>query len=171
MRVLDPFEVRSIEMWPLPQAASMPKAEARLLLNRLERTVYELAVANSQYGVILNEKLPPDVPVLPAAERPAAYRFEVVPAAVLEERQHPDVRIARRAQSLSRLADVARERGVVTPGLRRVIVVQSVRLAWLAAQRLAFAEGREPPEYDAVLDLRALVGQPHPGDDDDEDGG
>jgi hypothetical protein len=168
MRVLDPFEIRYVEMWPLVQAAALPVAEAKVLLNRLERTIYERAIAESKFGVILNEKLPPAVPLLAANELPAPTRFEVVPPAVLAERQHADIRIARRAQSLSRLSDVARERGEVTPGLRRVIVVQAVRLAWLAAQRLAYVEGREPPTYTEVLDLPGLVGTPEAGDDEGE---
>ena len=58
---------------------------------------------------------------------------------VREERKHPDTRIARRAETISRLAAVARERGEVSEGLRRVLVVQAVRLAFIAAERLAFS--------------------------------
>jgi hypothetical protein len=52
---------------------------------------------------------------------------------------------------------VAHERGEVSPGLRRVIVIQAVRLADLAAARLAYAEGRKRPDPESI-DVRALVG-------------
>ena len=49
------------------------------------------------------------------------------------------------------------ERGEVSAGLRRVIVIQAVRLADLAARRLAYAEGRKRPDPEAI-DVPALVG-------------
>jgi hypothetical protein len=49
-------------------------------------------------------------------------------------RAHPDLRIARRALIISRLSQVIAERKV-QGGLRRVLVVQANRLAWLANQR------------------------------------
>ncbi|WP_245803071.1 hypothetical protein [Corynebacterium phocae] len=78
-----------------------------------------------------------------------------------EDREHPDVRIARRAETLSRVAAVAHERGEVSNGLRRVIVIQAVRLADLAAARLAYAEGRKRPSPEAI-DVQALVGNTVP---------
>jgi len=161
MRVLDPYEIRSIEMWPLPEFTTTrrnwPLDDKKLHLDRLERTVYERAIAASKFAVILNEKIPPAVPLLSDAELPAPYRFPVVPDDVLEERQHPDNRIARRAETLGRLANVIRERGSVSTSLRRVVVVQAVRLAWLGAVRLAEAEGRPPLDFHAAVDLPALV--------------
>ena len=74
-----------------------------------------------------------------------------------EDREHPDVRIARRAETLARVAAVAHERGEVSTGLRRVIVIQAVRLADLASARLAYAEGRLRPQASA-FDVGALVG-------------
>lgn len=166
MRILDPFEVLDIEMWPLYelQETSRSDKDAQHLLNRLERTVYERALSQSRYGVILNEKIPPDVPLLTEAGLPANFRFQVVPDSVLNERAHPDNRIARRSETLSRLANVIRERGEVSDGLRRVLVVQAIRLAWLGAQRLAEAEGRDSPNYDLAINLDALV----PGSQSDE---
>jgi hypothetical protein len=161
MRVLDPYEIMSIEMWPLSEFGSATSGASlegrRHHLNRLERTVYERAIQVSKFGVILNEKIPPDVDLLADDELPTPYRFAVVPDEVLEERRHPDNRIARRAETLGRLANVIRERGSVSMGLRRVVVVQAVRLAWLGAVRLAEAEGRPPPDFDETIDLRALV--------------
>lgn len=171
MRVLDPYEILDLEMWPLLelQYTAAKDVAAKLLLNRLERTIYERAIAASQYGVILNEKIPPDVPVLNDAELPPNYRFTLVPDEVRAERMHPDNRIARRGESLGRLVNVVRERGEVTNDLRRVVVVQAIRLAWLGAQRLAEAEGREPPDYGAVINLQALVGGAERLDVDPED--
>ena len=171
MGVLDPFEVLEVEMWPLTQLQGVKGTdpEARLLLNRLERTVYERAIAQSRYGVILNEKIPPDVPVLADDDLPPNFRFQVVPDDVLAERGHPDNRIARRSETLNRLANVVRERGEVSDGLRRVLVVQAIRLAWLGAQRLAEAEGRPAPDYRSVIDLDSLVGGAQEPDEDSED--
>src|SRR5262249_43930018 len=93
MRVLDPYEIRSIELWPLVGLEfdkTLSQGEKKLLLNRLERTVYERAINASRFGVILNEKIPPDVPLLQDDELPPAFRFAVVPDDVLEERLHAD---------------------------------------------------------------------------------
>ncbi|MGO4433462.1 hypothetical protein AB4Y88_09260, partial [Paenarthrobacter sp. RAF9] len=75
------------------------------------------------------------------------------------ERGHPDIRIGRRAETLSRLAAVARERGEVNVGLRRVILVQAVRLAYLSAERLAHVEGRPAPAANAI-NMDVLIGAP-----------
>ncbi|CCQ14339.1 Excinuclease ABC C subunit domain protein (fragment), partial [Rhodococcus sp. AW25M09] len=76
---------------------------------------------------------------------------------IRRERGHPDIRIARRAETIARLAAVTRERGEVSEGLRRVLVVQAVRLAYLSAERLAFVEGHPIPDP-AAIDVTALVG-------------
>lgn len=59
----------------------------------------------------------------------------------------------------------------MSAGLRRVIVIQAVRLADLAAARLAYAEGRTRPSPDAI-DVIALVGSVtaefQDGDDEDQ---
>jgi len=171
MRVLDPFEIFHLEMWPLfdLEGALASNKDAKSRLNRLERTVYERALRLSHYGVILNEKLPPDVPLLKDDELPPNFRFRVVPNDVLEERKHPDNRIARRGETLGRLTNVVRERGEVSNGLRRAVVVQAIRIAWLGAQRLAEAEGRELPNYSSAIDLRSLVGGAALSDEDPED--
>ncbi|MDR1185968.1 MAG: hypothetical protein LBK95_00690 [Bifidobacteriaceae bacterium] len=76
---------------------------------------------------------------------PPSRRWDPPDAATRWGQGHPDVRIARRAETVSRLADVARERGEASDGLRRVIVIQAVRLAYLSAQRLGVVEGRPAP--------------------------
>ncbi len=52
---------------------------------------------------------------------------------------------------------MAHERGEVSDGLRRVIVIQAIRLADLAAARLAYAEGRPRPPAQ-TFDVSSLVG-------------
>lgn len=153
-RILDPFEVAEMELWPLEEARSHPKVERRRVMDALEYTVYVLAVRKSKYRAILNEKIPP---ISQEAELPESHRFDLVPEGLREDREHPDVRIARRAETLSRVAAVAHERGEVSPGLRRVIVIQAIRLADLAATRLSYAEGRPAPRPFAI-DVHELVG-------------
>lgn len=173
MRVLDPYEILDLELWPLPQYEATPSRDrdAKVHLNRLERTIYEKAIAESRFGAILNEKIPPDVPVLADEELPEPFRFRLVPEEVLQERMHPDNRIARRGETLSRLTSVVRERGEVTDGLRRVVIVQAARLAWLTSQRLAQVQGREPlQQFREFIRLPELVGGVTESDDDTETG-
>ena len=49
------------------------------------------------------------------------------------------------------------ERGEVSVGLRRVLVIQAVRLAYMSACRLAEIEGRAAPNPDA-FEVRSLIG-------------
>lgn len=153
-RILDPFEVAEMELYPAEEARSLPKAEKTVAIDALEYSVYLTAIERSKYRAILNEKIPP---VSPRIELPRSYWFPLVPDDMREDREHPDVRIARRAETLARVAAVAHERGEVSSGLRRVIVIQAVRLADLAAARLAYAEGRSRPSATAI-DVQGLVG-------------
>ncbi|WP_072691711.1 GIY-YIG nuclease family protein [Rhodococcus marinonascens] len=151
-RILDPFEVAELELYPLEFLRADPDTKAEV--DAVEYSVYVRAIENSKYRAILNEKIPP---VSEPVDLPAHARFNLIPPAMREDREHPDVRIARRADTLSRVAAVAHERGEVSAGLRRVIVIQAVRLADLAAARLAYAEGRNRPDP-AAIDVTALVG-------------
>lgn len=157
-RILDPFEVAEMELYPTEDLRALPNprkdSPRTAAMNRVEYSVYLRAIANSKYQAILNEKIPP---VSERVDLPKAYRFPLVPEGMREDREHPDIRIARRAETLARVAAVARERGEVSPGLRRVIVVQAVRLADLAAARLAYAEGRVRPPATSI-DVQKLVG-------------
>lgn len=134
MSVLDPFEVYEIEVWPLPQfeeTASKDKT-AREHLNALERTITDQAVSASQFKAILNEK---DAPAtLLDVEPPRSHRGRIVSERVYSLRSHPDIRIARRALIISRLAQVISERRVQS-GLRRVLLTQAKRLQWLSKRR------------------------------------
>lgn len=156
MRILDIFEVAELEIWPLWDLAGRKAndAEAKQELNAAEHTAYLDAIANSRFKAILNEKIPPRSP---RVSLPASLRMSLIGPEVREEREHADIRIARRAETLSRLTAVARERGEVSEGLRRVIVVQAVRLAHLSAERLAVVEGRPLPDP-AAINVEQLVG-------------
>jgi hypothetical protein len=156
MRVLDIFEVAELALYPLWNYEQTPgtDAAARQHLNRVEYSLYLDAIAKSKYQAILNEAIPPK------GERvalPPGLRRSLIRTETRELRGHPDTRIARRAETIARLAAVAHERGEVSDGLRRVLVIQAIRLAHLSAVRLAEVEGRAVPPAGA-LDTRALVG-------------
>jgi len=156
MRILDVFEVADAEMWPLwdMEGVSAKNKDAKRQLDAYEYTAYLNAIEASRFKAILNEKIPP---ISEPVEMPPSLRWSLIDDEVREERKHPDTRIARRAETISRLAAVARERGEVSEGLRRVLVVQAVRLAFIAAERLAFAEGRPSPGPSAIS-IEPLVG-------------
>lgn len=158
MRILDVFEVAEVEVFPLwdLQGVSRKDADARRRLDSLEYSVYLHAIAESRFKAILNEKIPPVSPVLQAL--PPAHRAGLIDEATRAERGHPDIRIERRAETVSRLSSVARERGELSDGLRRVLVIQAVRLAHLAAVRLAEVEGRPEPDPSTAFNVDSLVG-------------
>jgi hypothetical protein len=136
MNVLDPFEVHTIEVWPLAdfehRLASDKNAVAHL--NALEHAVYHLLLGKSEFNVVLNEKDPPAPTV--AVALPASIRGTIVSAEVSRLRDHPDLRIARRASTLAKLAQVISERKV-QKGLRRTLLAQTQRLQSLAQKRFA----------------------------------
>jgi hypothetical protein len=134
MSVLDPFEVFEIEVWPLPEFQDTPAQNmvARQRLNAVERAVYANALAGSKFSAVLNEKDPP--PGSANTPLPKSCRGRIVSDAVFKLRSHPDLRTARRALIISRLAQVISERKV-QGGLRRVLMVQAKRLEWLAERR------------------------------------
>ncbi|RAO18643.1 GIY-YIG nuclease family protein [Micromonospora noduli] len=160
MRILDVFEVAEVELWPLWEFEDVSGKRhpdytaAQQRLNAVEYTAYLKAIRESRFKAILNEKIPPvSLPV----DLPPSGRFALINETTRRERGHPDIRIARRAETIARLAAVAHERGEVSDGLRRVLVIQGVRLAYIAAVRLAYAEGRPTPDP-AAIDVAGLVG-------------
>jgi len=160
MSVLDPFEVFEIEVYPLPGFDGVHSKHpdfkaAKQHLNALEHWVHQRAISESKFKAILNEK-DPDPPKV-KINAPASLRGCIVSDDVMRLRSHPDVRIARRAQTISKLAQVISERDIKGEGgLRRVLVVQSQRLEALARDRYKNlggdalvargAEGDELPE-------------------------
>lgn len=170
MRILDVFEVAELEVWPLWQLQDTPSKRddkdaydrAQQSLDAHEYSAYLRAIENSKFGAILNEKIPP---VSAPIDLPQSYKFDLISDETREERGHPDVRIARRAEALSRLAAVAHERGEVSAGLRRVLVIQAVRLAYKAAERFRVAEGEPAPDPQAIS-VEGLIGSVlYPTDD------
>ena len=124
---------------------------------------------------MLNEKLPPSSG--PLGSMPPSKRFRLTSGATEVERQHDDVRIARRAETISRLASVAHERSSVSPGLRRVLVVQAARLTYLAPTRLAEATGNHASGHGLtkvdrlVVDIFRHPERDTTGPDDDDEAG
>ena len=138
MSVLDPFEVAEIEMWPFWK---LVKADADETLDRAEYTVYQKALRESRFCVVLNEK-----DIKPADEiiLPKSVRVSVLPAELREQREHPDIRLARRARTIANLARVISERSV-QPGIRRTLWAQARRLEHLAKTRLEEFGQRDEP--------------------------
>lgn len=142
MSVLDPFEVASVELWPFWDIASLPTPEKRRTLDAAEYAVFQDLLARSRFGAVLNEKVPP--PPAAATPLPVSARARIVPAALFDSRKHPDVRIARRAATIARLAHIISER-TVKPGLRQTLLTQAKRLEHLAQQRLNEVGGPPAP--------------------------
>lgn len=141
MNVLDPVEVCHVEVWPLPQYQSVKKDDvdakkAKAHLNALEYTIFQKCIEQSAFKAILNEKEPP-APTDPV-QPPPSFRGKVVTEEVSRLRDHPDLRIARRASVMARLAQIISERKV-QKGLRRALLTQAERLRWLAEQRYSHA--------------------------------
>ena len=158
MRVLDVFEVAEIEIWPLWQYEDLKKSDraerfraAERDLNAHEYTAYLEAIDKSRHKAILNEKIPP---VSEPIALPASLRRSLISEQTRRERGHPDIRIARRAETISRLAAVTRERGEVSEGLRRE---EAGQVGAGQTERLAFVEGHPIPDP-AAIDVTALVG-------------
>lgn len=134
MNVLDPFEVAEIEVWPLDdRIASIDSGISdKEYLGMAEFTVMQKVLAESTLGAVLNEKVVPEAPTI---NLPESFRERIVPNDIFQLRKHPDVRLARRASTISSLARVISERKV-SEGLRRTLLTQARRLRLLAFQRL-----------------------------------
>jgi len=154
MSVLDPFEVLAISVWPLPQYQTLSSANkssaeyvaARQHLNSLELYIYQQALKQSKFGVVLNEKDPPQASALNSIPDPLEGR--IVSPGVFDLRSHPDFRVARRALVIARLAQVISERKV-QGGLRRVMLAQAKRLEWLANRRFEALGGASSVEKES----------------------
>ena len=129
MNVLDPFEVAEVEMWPFWHLATNFSKET---LNSAEYTVYLGVLENSTFKAVLNEA---PIPATSVITLPPSVRKMIVPSAIYERRKHPDIRVARRAATIAKLAQVISERQVKA-GLRGTLLTQARRLEHLAALRL-----------------------------------
>ena len=145
--VLDPYEVCKVRVYPLPQFQQKKASDRSAIahLNALEHAVFHMLLAELRFKAVLNEKLPPTptqiVPIPEFVER------QVASAKVMALRNHPDMRIARRAQTLAALAKGVSERKVGL-GIRRTLLTQAKRLQWLAERRLDQAPATDELESD-----------------------
>lgn len=114
--VLDPFEVAEIELWPFWSLAKSDPAR-KDTLDRAEFTVYQKALRDSAFSVILNEG---DIPEAELIALPPPVRGAILPADGRRTREHPDIRLARRARTIANLARVISERKVKS-GIRRTL--------------------------------------------------
>lgn len=147
--VLDPFEVYLVAVWPLPAIAALPSRERKAQLNKYEFAVHAMLTSESRFQAVLNEgNIPPQDEV---HDLPEPVAMIIIPDEIFPERAHPDVRIARRAQTVSLLARHISERKV-SKGLRRTLLVQSERLSDLASRRQAAMAGEPDPAEAAVAD-------------------
>uniref|UniRef100_UPI0031D175D9 GIY-YIG nuclease family protein n=1 Tax=Saccharothrix mutabilis TaxID=33921 RepID=UPI0031D175D9 len=135
--VLDPFEVHTVSMWSLPLIGDMPAGQRKAALDPYEYTVYRQLLKESTFGAILNEG---EIAAGPIQVLPRPVREVIIPDHIFPDRSHPDVRIARRAQTISLLAKNISERKV-SKGLRRTLLTQTERLNSLARRRFEATEG------------------------------
>ncbi|MFG1897617.1 GIY-YIG nuclease family protein [Micromonospora zamorensis] len=130
--ILDPFEIREVALWSLPHIGDMPAKERKAALDPYEYTVFERLVSESSFHALLNERL---VPPSTVVDLPDPFVGVIVPDEVFPNRNHPDVRIARRVQTMSQLAKFICERKV-SLGLRRTLATQALRLEEITRRRL-----------------------------------
>ncbi len=140
--ILDPFEVCDIELWGVPALGS------RRLLAPYEYTVYKLLEEGSRFQAVLNEGV---IAATELVALPPSVRGRIIPDELWEERQHGDVRIARRAATIARLAQSISEREV-SGGMRRTLLLQAQRLAWLAGERVQELGVERPTRDDELFD-------------------
>ena len=134
--VLDPYEVCYIEVYLLPdlQGVAASNKEAKARLKSLEYKVYEKLKGTSKFGAVLNEEEPKNSNENEPLPEP--YKRKVVTEKVEEFRNHPDIRLSRRASIVAKLAQLISERELKRQGLRKTFFVQIGRLQWLAEKRL-----------------------------------
>jgi len=130
--ILDPFEVAYIELYPFPDLQSQSAAAVAQTVARAEYTLYLDVLQRSHPKAVLNEK---EVASADIIALPRMYRARIVPDEVFALRSHPDIRIARRANTVATLARIISERQV-DPGIRRTLLVQAQRIELLAERRL-----------------------------------
>ena len=137
--VLDPFEVAAVEIWPFWDLEGADKKIAKATLNRAEFTVYQKALRESAFNAVLNEG---EIAAAELIELPPSLRATILPDGDRRQREHPDIRLARRARTIANLARVISERRVKV-GIRRTLWAQAQRLERLAKKRLEALDGKE----------------------------
>lgn len=145
--ILDPFEVAYVSMWSIPAVATAPKGEKKAMLDPYEYTVYKMLEKQSQFGAVLNEGV---IKRTDLVDLPKVVTGRIIPNELWEERGHSDIRIARRAATISRLSQMISEREV-SGGMRRTLLLQAKRLAWLAERRIHDIGATVPDAEDAAI--------------------
>ena len=131
--VLDPFEVLSIEVWPMFDVEGKGKKKKKDAVDAAEYQVFKKVLRASAFDAVLNEG---EIPRPGARVKlPRSWKDRIIPDDLYAERKHPDVRLARRAQTFASLARLISERSV-NDDIRRTLLVQAKRLEFLAARRL-----------------------------------
>lgn len=152
--ILDPFEVAVVSLWSIPAVARAmdandpaKKASAaakKAALDPYEYTVYKKLEARSRFKAVLNEGV---IKSTPTVALPNGVTGRIVPDELWEDRKHADVRIARRAATISRLSQMISEREV-SGGMRRTLRLQAQRLTWLAEERIREIGAEQPDAED-----------------------
>jgi len=106
MRVLDPFEVAEVEMWPFWDLEGRDVGDT---LDRAEFTVYQEALAKSKFRAVLNEG---EITKKEMIDLPPSVRGALLSDDARQSREHSDLRLARRARTIADLARVISERQV-----------------------------------------------------------
>lgn len=147
--ILDPFEVLEVEVWPMGRLESLTKVERKAQVAAVEYAVFQKALSESKFHAVLNEGT---IAPAPPTVLPSSYRDRIIPDELYRDRRHPDVRIARRAQTIASLARLISERSV-KKGARVTLLVQSQRLESLARKRLEdFADEEVAVDEETVDD-------------------
>lgn len=156
--ILDPFEVADVALWSVPTVAvarhpikpgePATTAQKRKLLAPFEYSVYKAIEEESSFGAVLNEG---SISPHPLVDVGSPVRGRIIPAQIWEERLHSDIRIARRAATISRLAQMISEREV-SGGMRRTLSLQAQRLSSLADRRIAEVGAESPSSEDLGID-------------------
>jgi hypothetical protein len=131
--VLDPFEVLSIEVWPMFDMEDADPAEKKAAADAAEYEVFQKVLKASKFDAVLNEG---DIPKPRKRYKlPKSTKGRIIPEDLFEDRKHPDVRLARRAQTIANLARLISERSV-EDNIRLTLLIQAQRLEHLAKRRL-----------------------------------
>ena len=94
--------------------------------------MYINALESSAFKIILNEV---EIPQAELIDLPESVRVGLLAEPQRERREHPDLRLARRARTIANLARIISERKV-SIGIRRTLWAQARRLELLAKSRL-----------------------------------
>lgn len=152
--VLDPFEVRSIHVYPLIEfqlvrdKKTSEYKQAKKHLDGLEFEVYSKLKKDSKFDAVLNEAIPKEGDVVAVAV-PLPLTATLVSEEVFNLRGNRDIRAARRAQTIASLSKSISEREV-TLGIRQTFLTQAKRLQQIASENLDyFKKGKSKAEIRA----------------------